>query len=121
LDETTQQIVITSPTNSVTTAVKSNVARIEIDKATGKPIGAEFVEYKDCKNVVKYDNIIYISGDDLVTKLSIRPDGNIGGYKWLYTKNNKEAIYDSEGNNSHIYVDNKIYYNVDTFKDLIGE
>jgi uncharacterized membrane protein len=120
LNQAEERIEVNSMVNPLEPASKSTVARIEIDKTTGDPIGAEFVEYEKCKEAVKYNDFVYMQISDISKYFGIHIK-KIEGYKSKFYKNGKETLFDLNVPNNYIFVDGKLYYNTDTFKDLIGE
>jgi hypothetical protein len=120
LNQTKERIEVNSIVNLSEPASKGTVARIEIDKTTGNPINAEFVEYKKCKEAVKYNNLVYMQISDISEYFGIHIK-KIEGYKSKFYKDDKETLFDLNVPNNYIFVDGKLYYNTDTFEDLIEE
>jgi hypothetical protein len=119
LNETTKQIEINSIKNTVMSSPKQSVAKIEIDSATKKPIGAEFIEYKGYKEAVQYNGSIYFPGAKIY-ELGISSK-KLLGYETRFSKNGKEVTLDTRTPDSIIFVDSSLYYNVSIFKDILEE
>lgn len=98
-------------------------SKIEYDYNTKLPIGAEIVEFKDCKNAVKYNDKIYLSLGDLSSKFGVKSVFlNVKDRTETFMKNDKIVIVDLKASD-HGFLNSlgTPYYNIDLFAELIGE
>lgn len=87
------------------------------------PEGTEIIEYKGCKNAVRYNGEIYISRGDLSSKLGIDSIFiDVKTHSTIFTQGDKTVIIDYELDNARILNTlGTAYYNANLLSELIGE
>lgn len=123
-NQETKTINITSKESEVDTVgidtPKSTNTTIEYNPETGLPVGAEWVDFKDCK-AISYNDKIYLSETDLAIKFNILYENN-RDYRYITYKHGEDKI-EVDFYNRENYIDSGkgIYLNKDLFAEFIGE
>jgi hypothetical protein len=101
----------------------STTVATEYDYETKLPIGAEFVEYKSCKNAVRYNGNIYLPLEDL-SKFGIRYHfSDIKTRITIFKVDDEflEVDTSSTSGNYFLNASGKVFYNANLFSGIIGE
>lgn len=107
-------------------SISSTASKIEYDPITGLPIGAEYVDMGFDEKGLKYDKGIKYNDKLYVTELYLFKKHNIT-YKvpivtdTIYVKDGKEVTINFKDKSQYFYVGAVTYYNIELFKELMGE
>jgi hypothetical protein len=82
----------------------------------------KYVETRNCK-AVKYNDNIYMYSSDIFSKLNIHFKSltYLERDKAKFYTDDNEAVFNTKDPNIYIHVDGDSYYNINLFKELIGE
>lgn len=105
-----------SSINSTTQTQTTN--DIQYNESTGLPIGAEYIEYKDCKKAIKYNGKIYVSQSNLYTKFKFKSKTVIDN-KAIFEKDGVQVSIDLSNKNLAYNVGAVMYFDISLFS--IGE
>jgi len=121
LNEVTKQIEVTTTAEEVMKMNRS--AAIEYDLITKLPVGAEIVEWKDCKEAVRYEGNIYLSVYDLRHKFGVNyAHMDVKAHTETFIKDTSTVIVDTQiPGNRFLNSVGRAYYNVELFCEIIGE
>lgn len=121
-DQKTKTIDITSKESEVDTVSNATApTQIKYDETTGLPIGAKYIDYKDCK-AVKYNNNIYISLIDLDEKYNIKSKYTLPDQKcFVLEKDNVLIKINYTSTENVIAGAGNVYFNINLFSQYIGD